>query len=502
MSSIIKMFKSKKSSNKENNPINRSSLERASTRSDMNTAMNRSINGSDIYTGNHQRPVHKKIPHEIHVANPYSTVTAPKKTKGTRSCPGAPIDERSERDRRRERILHDRYLQPHQLQYMNGSLRSDRGKRLEFVPSDRSSEYGSADPSPIENRHNRRYLEDLLESDDEAQEQRMRMLESEISKVKRERRYLNEKLASAMDEIEYYRRSADRIARAYAKAKTTIENERAEAQRIRRELMKSNARVAELEDRIADSGNDSSLLMCSYSIPTHHVHSGMGDSTNDGAGEALCSLNEQHNDVISVNSHSIPGLRSESQNDDLGEDEVRVFRKAECETPPLERPRRSSEERVLSRQPTTSTLNGNIGLGLRRTLSDTDLSKVSSPGRRKFRELNGNEMVMNETEVDDSVDKATDTQRRLEKCWDKEPYIEMLGDSTSDDSEDDTYAILERQLRKRGEVVKFQPPRQQIAAKHFRRFGRSERTALAEFEYLQEIPTDVSGMLSSPDGTF
>lgn len=31
------------------------------------------------------------------------------------------------------------------------------------------------------------------------------------------------------------------------------------------------------------------------------------------------------------------------------------------------------------------------------------------------------------------------------------------------------------------------------------RFGKNERSALAEFEYLQDMSTDVSGMQSSPE---
>lgn len=36
-------------------------------------------------------------------------------------------------------------------------------------------------------------------------------------------------------------------------------------------------------------------------------------------------------------------------------------------------------------------------------------------------------------------------------------------------SEDDNYRMMERQLRKKGEVVKFQPPRTQVQPKHYQK---------------------------------
>uniref|UniRef100_A0A1I7XP22 Uncharacterized protein n=1 Tax=Heterorhabditis bacteriophora TaxID=37862 RepID=A0A1I7XP22_HETBA len=66
------MFKNKKGGNKENLPhMSRSSLERSSSRSG-----DGGCEKKDVYGNNLQRT------QEIHIKNPYSIVTAPKRTKG------------------------------------------------------------------------------------------------------------------------------------------------------------------------------------------------------------------------------------------------------------------------------------------------------------------------------------------------------------------------------------------------------------------------------------
>uniref|UniRef100_A0A0K0CU92 Alpha-1,6-mannosyl-glycoprotein 6-beta-N-acetylglucosaminyltransferase n=1 Tax=Angiostrongylus cantonensis TaxID=6313 RepID=A0A0K0CU92_ANGCA len=82
-----------------------------------------------------------------------------------------------------------------------------------------------------------------------------------------------------------------------------------------------------------------------------------------------------------------------------------------------------------------------------------------------------------------------------------EGYNEKMDeDGSVSSSDDETYRILERQLKKKGEVVRFQPPRVTVHPRHYKRFGKMERCALAEFDYLQDISTDVSALQSSPEG--
>lgn len=59
--------------------------------------------------------------------------------------------------------------------------------------------------------------------------------------------------------------------------------------------------------------------------------------------------------------------------------------------------------------------------------------------------------------------------------------------------------MLEKQLRRRGDNVRFVPPRRAVRQATFRRFGRKEISALAEFDYLQNLSTDASGIATSSD---
>lgn len=59
--------------------------------------------------------------------------------------------------------------------------------------------------------------------------------------------------------------------------------------------------------------------------------------------------------------------------------------------------------------------------------------------------------------------------------------------------------MLQKQLRCRGDNVRFVPPRRAVRQATFRRFGRKEISALAEFDYLQNLSTDASGIATSSD---
>lgn len=70
-------------------------------------------------------------------------------------------------------------------------------------------------------------------------------------------------------------------------------------------------------------------------------------------------------------------------------------------------------------------------------------------------------------------------------------------------SEDENIRVLSKQLRRRGECVQYKGRRPDIVSARRRlftpRLGLNEREALAQFAYLQEMSTDVSGFLTSPD---
>lgn len=59
---------------------------------------------------------------------------------------------------------------------------------------------------------------------------------------------------------------------------------------------------------------------------------------------------------------------------------------------------------------------------------------------------------------------------------------------------------MSKQLRQKGELVHFRPPRKSLVnceRSLFRQFGSRERQAIAEFDYLRDEQTDVSGLLSN-----
>lgn len=84
-------------------------------------------------------------------------------------------------------------------------------------------------------------------------------------------------------------------------------------------------------------------------------------------------------------------------------------------------------------------------------------------------------------------------------------YINYNLTSCSYSSADDktTMELAAKQLRwHRDHLVQYKPPRTNIAAfsaRPFRRFGLKEIQAIAEFDYLQDVSTDVSNFASSPD---
>ncbi|ETN76687.1 hypothetical protein NECAME_03356, partial [Necator americanus] len=111
---------------------NRSTLDNSSTATN---DFVRHRNDAGVYTGEARRSK------EIHIPNPYSVVTAPKTTRGPRSCPGAPMDDRGYRNSmsHRGKPFNDRYSS------MNSSLRYENvgRKRNELYHHETILEYAS-----------------------------------------------------------------------------------------------------------------------------------------------------------------------------------------------------------------------------------------------------------------------------------------------------------------------------------------------------------------------
>lgn len=123
--------------------MNRNTTERSSSSTNPDFVPKR--NDGSIYAGESRRS------REIHIPNPYSVVTAPKKARGPRSCPGAPIDDRSFRNNSyRGKPLNDRYSSINtSLRYENiGRVRNDIHRHESIIEYSSESANSSHDSPP------------------------------------------------------------------------------------------------------------------------------------------------------------------------------------------------------------------------------------------------------------------------------------------------------------------------------------------------------------------
>uniref|UniRef100_A0A1I7XNI5 DUF3591 domain-containing protein n=1 Tax=Heterorhabditis bacteriophora TaxID=37862 RepID=A0A1I7XNI5_HETBA len=287
---------------------------------------------------------------------------------------------------------------------------------------------------------------------------------------------MSERIEELHDDLERIRRDYDTLKWHFNRARETIEDQSKINAKQERKLRQALAEVARLKSMLAEHSNDSSFL-----IPYGGGLPPLGYSA--GAGEALCSLVDTQTEIGSSSNPSI-SLQNENEDDADMQDEVRVFRTAECETPPPEKPR-AAESPIEPPSSYVPMPDFGIGLGIvpHRSLSDTDIHSLIQREEQK-----------------NEIGKELYYRKKEEQTFLKDLYVrEVESGESSGSSDEETYRVFEKQLKKRGDVVKFQPPRIAIHPKHYRRFGKMERSALAEFEYLQDISTDVSGMMSSPE---
>ncbi|KAI6181155.1 hypothetical protein M3Y98_00798400 [Aphelenchoides besseyi] len=75
--------------------------------------------------------------------------------------------------------------------------------------------------------------------------------------------------------------------------------------------------------------------------------------------------------------------------------------------------------------------------------------------------------------------------------------------SSSYSSDDNTVELMERQLRRRGDLVQYRPPRANIArsTKVFYRYGPTERRTMDQFNFLNCLSTDGSALEESADAS-
>uniref|UniRef100_A0A0K0F481 FH2 domain-containing protein n=1 Tax=Strongyloides venezuelensis TaxID=75913 RepID=A0A0K0F481_STRVS len=135
---------------------------------------------------------------------------------------------------------------------------------------------------------------------------------------------------------------------------------------------------------------------------------------------------------------------------------------------------------------------------LRKSFSDSNIQEIRKP------KIKG--IISPPPSLEEYVEKEVELKpplppkpSHLSKYKTKAVPLEEYYPYSSDDEIDSNTALIERQLRKRGNRVKFVPPRKVINSKTYSCYRNQERKAMETFEYLHDFSTDVSGLQSSPD---
>ncbi|KJH47153.1 Bromodomain protein [Dictyocaulus viviparus] len=512
MASFMKMFKNKKGSNKENLPnVDHSTFGRSSTGT-RNFITKRSDAG--VYTGD------TRTSKDAYIPNPYSVITSTKKSRGPRSCPGFPIGDRRLRNGSyRGEPFSDRYSS------INTSMRYENiGKRRKNIChheavveySSESANSSRESPHDVMNGNekiscgNQRYYTNTLNDstdDDDGSNVQILQLEAKLKRardlIRSTRRNLSERIEELQDEIERKSQDYDTLKWHYKQVRKALEEERKINARQAKKLHQALEELSRLKTMLTDQSNDSSFLIpyCG-GMPSMCYNSGAGealcslvDNHSENINDRLCSLNEVQEDnasegLSSQTEHTTtrestaePPQNRESQDD--VQDEVRVFRTAECDTPPPERPRAIGSPIVgLSSHDPFPDFTVSNELVPQRSFSDTDIRALIHKQVEEFDIMKAKLPIEGDFH---SVSKEIRTNHDFHiKGYDDK--VDETGSIVS--SDDETYRILEKQLKKKGDVVRFQPPRVTIQPKHYKRFGKMERCALAEFDYLQDLSTD------------
>ncbi|VDK89642.1 unnamed protein product [Litomosoides sigmodontis] len=393
---------------------------------------------------------------------PYSVITAPKKGKQTRSCPGG---------------LHSH--QYHHGDFRSAGIVSDvRNLDAEI----KTSEYGSADPSPTDSSQSvpLPLLEFKADTELKAEIQKY---EFEIRRLRRrlkeERHYFKGQVIAIQREKDHMRRYLEKVSRAVMHMQRGIDQERQKNSNLRKQLHESDIIILQtivflqigLQNQLRNNQYREVERVGSVNCPSC-------GSTIVGAGEALCALTQSnanlYDDSFISNVSDTP-------------DEVKSFRNKRCSSPTAAPSSKTSSSikgvDVAVRQIDTSEkpCAKSPYSPLRRSYSDSELPSMVST----------NEMENSQQECLLQLTHLPTRGELLSESLD--------GTSFSSDEETTTIELLEKQLRRRGDNVRFVPPRRAVRQATFRRFGRKEISALAEFDYLQNLSTDASGIATSSD---
>ncbi|VBB29672.1 unnamed protein product [Acanthocheilonema viteae] len=393
---------------------------------------------------------------------PYSVITAPKKGKQTRSCPGGvsifPI--KSSNNKKYDSV-----------ESKSAGIAADvRNMDAEV----KTSEYGSADPSPTESSQSAPlpFLESKADIELKAEIQKY---EFEIRKLrkrlKEERHYFKGQVVAIQKEKDHMRRYLEKASRAVMHMQRGIDQERRKNTNLRKQLHESDIIIISLQNQLRNNQYREVERMGNVSCPSC-------GSTIVGAGEALCAL-----------THSNANLYDDSFTSNISDapDEVKSFRSKRCSTPPAAPSPRTS----------SPSMKVNVAPEQMATCEKSCVKSPYSPLRRSYSDSELPSMVST-TELENGSQECLLQLTHLPTRG--ELLSESLdGTSFSSDEEMTTIELLEKQLRRRGDNVRFVPPRRAVRQATFRRFGRKEISALAEFDYLQNLSTDASGIATSSD---
>ncbi|GMS99581.1 hypothetical protein PENTCL1PPCAC_21756, partial [Pristionchus entomophagus] len=480
MSTFVKFFTKKKkdSGNKENDAnLKRDKFERASTRSEV---------GTDTQQRERDRQAMRAVP------NPYSVWTEPKKTRGPSSCPGGVIssrdsynERRSVRQPRHERAgsvygdmsgLRQYHIDgPPDSHHHHQHHRSSRryGNELSMI-EERSERSDRSFHHPQEwNRSSHRhptttqYVDDTSGDSDE-EDGYVRKLEHKIQQLKDDRNGYRDRLENKKNELSY---------REYELKNTRQQLHDTEHQ-LGLALEKSNKQENKLQQCLRMMEQMRKQLECERKQAEElslRLSEMSTSATSNGAMERLVSSSET-------------SLEMEGEEEDNGgNDEVRNFRASDSflttvvgsTTGAADAPRATTveEEMEVPRGGETSSPE----FELRRSFSDMGpVSMIDGAGEEMAEEG------------------GSWTRREKRRSFVKRSLLPPPCESESSDGE--KVLLMERQVRKKGAVVKYDPNRRvPVKEKHYRRFGKPERNALERFTFLETEVTDISGMLSSPN---
>ncbi|MCP9264199.1 hypothetical protein DINM_022215 [Dirofilaria immitis] len=369
---------------------------------------------------------------------PYSVITAPKKGKQIRSC-GIAADVRN----------------------LDAEIKT--------------SEYGSADPSPTDSSQSANIP--VLESKADAElKAEIQKYEFEIRRLRKrlkdERHYFKGQIIAVQKEKDHMRRYLEKANRAVMQMQRGIDQEKRKNSNLRKQLHESDIIIIGLQNQLRNNHYREVERMGNVSCPSCGL-------TIVGAGEALCAL-----------THSNANLYDDSFVSNIVDalDEVKSFRNKRCSTPAIAPSPRTSSPSIKG-----------VNL-LPEQIVTSEKSCVKSPCSPLKRSYSDSELP--------SMVSTVEVENGSQECLLQVTHLptrgELLsgsldGTSFSSDEEATTIELLEKQLRRRGDNVRFVPPRRAVRQATFRRFGRNELSALAEFDYLQNLSTDVSGIATSSD---